>query len=96
MTKVSKLKVSDYSSSNYLIKQGTPLGCVSRVEGALKADVFVNTLNHKPAEQLSKSEIQERHDYLVNKLRINKNKLLNKNFEMKEDFIALFLKYFDT
>ena len=91
-----QVKVSNYSSSNYLVKRGTPLGCVSRVEGTLKADVFVNSLNHKPVEQLTKSEIQERRDYLIDKLRINENDLLNKDPKMKEDFIALFLKYFDA
>ena len=91
-----QIKVSNYSDRSFVIPQGTQLGFMSKVESQIPANLFIGSLDHKPIADLSTQELQERRDYLIEKLRINENTLLNKDPKLKEKFIALFLKYFDA
>lgn len=56
----------------------------------------INVLNHKPLQQITERELNERRTYIIDSLKLNENPLLKGNAELREEIIRVFLENFDA
>lgn len=92
--KVTSVLVSNFNNKDITIPADYKIGHIC--EGTGYASAEINTLDHRPPEELTAAELNERRAYIIESLKLDENKYAREDNELKEEIIKIFLQNWDA
>ena len=88
-----KVHITNFSDQDQYLPKSMHLGTIAE---AIHHSNSINTLDHRPIQQLSQDELMERRAYIIKQLQLEDNRILKQNPEAKEEVIQIFLDGWDA
>ena len=86
-----KILITNFSNKDVRLPLSCKLGHVHEAVPQ-QIDADVNTLDHRPLEELTEAEVNEWRKFIIEGLKLDENEIIKQKPELKEEVIQLFLE----
>ncbi len=89
-----KIHITNFGDQDQYLPKDMHLGNIA--EALHHSNHSINTLDHRPVQQLTQKEVAERRSYIIKQLNLNDNIILKQNPDAKEEVIKIFMDGWDA